>query len=139
MKQSSKLITMHLVQESVMLSITGKDKKTAMWRRKQNGVRDTIKKTRFNGHGNIIRTEENRWTTRLTNRTTVHIIECVADRRRDGVLTEIYFKLNWNSLRRTMMASVEKGPCPTTEWGHCTVPRRRRKKDNVVARLTTIL
>ena len=65
-----KLRTMQQAHEGVMLNITWNDEKTAMSIRKQNGVRDIIEdlnNSKWTWARHIVRMEDNRWTTMLTN------------------------------------------------------------------------
>ena len=84
-KQNHKIRTIYRAHERVMLNITWKDKKTALWIRKQTGVRDIIediRKSKWTWAGHIVRMDVCCGPRDSQNGLLVYTIECVVDRRR---------------------------------------------------------
>ena len=56
--------------ERIMLNITWRDRKTAIWMREQTGVRDILEdvsKLKWKWAGHVARMRDNRWTSRATD------------------------------------------------------------------------
>ena len=68
-KLTTKLRTMQRAHERIMMGLTWRDKKTAIWIRSQTKLQDiimTIRELKWSWAGHIARFQDNRWTKKLT-------------------------------------------------------------------------